>query len=124
MTVPDLQMDTTSKKMLDSVKIGYWQLVDSVLKPKVQTATKVDLSEQLVTMRAAMTGQHKTGSLMTEIKILRQEAERAYSTPDALVADILFEGTEGATGRLTVESGSALAGGSDRGAKSAVGSGL
>ena len=124
MTVPDLQMDTASKKMLDSVKVGYWQLVDSELKPKVQTAAKVDLSEQLVTMRAAMTGQHKTGNLMTEIKILRQQAERAYSTPDALVADILFEGTESATGRLMVESGSALAGVSDRGAKLAVGSGL
>ena len=124
MTVPDLQMDTASKKMLDSVKVGYWQLVDSELKPKVQTAAKVDLSERLVTMRAAMTGQHKTGDLTTEMKILRQQAQRAYSTPDALVADILFEGTASATGRLTVESGPVQAGSSDRGTKLAVGSGL
>ena len=124
MTVPDLQMDTASKKMLDSVKVGYWQLVDNEVRPKVQAATKIDLSERLVTMRAAMTGQHKTGDLTTEMKILRQQAERAYSTPEALVADILFEGTASATGRLSVESGPVQAGSSDGGAKLAVGSGL
>ena len=124
MTVPDLQMDTASKKMLDSVKVGYWQLVDNEVRPKVQAATKIDLSERLVTMRAAMSGQHKTGELTTEMKILRQQAERAYSTPEALVADILFEGTASATGRLSVESGPVQTGSSDGGAKLAVGSGL
>lgn len=109
-TVSNLEMDTASKKMLDAVKVGYWQLVDSELKPRIQAATRADLSERLVTMRAAMTGQHKTGDLTTDMKILRQQGQRVYSTPDALVADILFEGTASATGPLAVENGPVPAG--------------
>ena len=124
MTVPDLQMDAASKKMLDGVKVGYWQLVDSELKPRIQVATRADLSERLVTMRAAMTGQHKTGDLTTDMKILRQQGQRAYSTPEALVADILFEGTASATGPLTVESGPVQAEPLAHHTKPAAGSGL
>jgi hypothetical protein len=103
--VGNLQMDTESKKILDSVKIGYWQQVDTELKPKVQAAAKIDLSQHLIAMRGAMTGKHKTGDLTTEVTVVRQQAQRAYSTRDSLVAEVLFEGTARATGRFSVHRG-------------------
>ncbi|MGH7231456.1 MAG: hypothetical protein ACREJU_08880, partial [Nitrospiraceae bacterium] len=93
-----------SKTALDSVKVGYWQIVDRGLKERLRKAAMVDLSPYISRMRSAMTGQHKMGSLTMDIALARQRAERAYSTPQGLVADIIFEGTASAAGRMALES--------------------
>jgi len=103
LTIPDLQMLSESKTALDSIKVGYWQLVDKELRDKVRKAATIDLSQRIGTMKTAMTGQHKSGDLTMDVLVARQHPERAYSTPQAVVADILLEGTASMAGRLPVE---------------------
>ena len=103
MTTPDLQMAAESKKMLDDIKVGYWQLIDQQLREKLQVAARVDLSDRIAKMKTAMTGTHKSGDLTTDVHMARQQPQRAYSTPGALVADILFEGTASASAPVAME---------------------
>ncbi|MDQ6733055.1 MAG: DUF4403 family protein [Nitrospirota bacterium] len=105
MTIPDLQMAAESKTMLDGVKVGYWQLIDQQLRDKLQTAARVDLSDRIAKMKTAMTGTHKSGDLTMDVQMARQQPQRAYSTPGALVADILFEGTATVTAPVAMETG-------------------
>ncbi len=105
LAIPDLQMSSESKTALDSIKVGYWQIVDRALKEKIRRAAMVDLAPQIGKMRSVMTGQHKIGDMTMDIKVERQQTERAYSTPQALVVDIILEGTASATGPLALETG-------------------
>jgi hypothetical protein len=107
MTLHDLQMASESKKMLDDIKVGYWQLIDQHLREKLQTAARVDLSDRIAKMKTAMTGTHKSGDLTMDVQMARQQPQRAYSTPGALVADILFEGTASASAPVAMEAGPA-----------------
>jgi hypothetical protein len=54
-------------------------------------------------MKSALSGQHKSGALNMDILMARQEAARAYSTRDAVVADILLQGTASATEGLPID---------------------
>lgn len=107
MTLPDLQMAPESKKMLDDIKVGYWQLIDQQLREKLQTAARVDLTDRIARMKTAMTGTHKSGDMTMDVRMARQQPQRAYSTPGALVADILFEGTASASAPVAMENGPA-----------------
>jgi hypothetical protein len=101
--IPDLQMANETKLALDEVKTGYWQMVDQQLRDRLRQAATVDLSQRLSNMKSALTGQHKSGGLDMDLLLARQEASQVLSTKDALVADILLEGTASATGRLPVK---------------------
>jgi len=103
MTIPDLQMAAESKTMLDGVKVGYWQLIDEQLRDKLQAAARVDMSDRIGNMKTAMTGTHQSGDLTMDVQIARQQPQRAYSTPAALVADVLFEGTATVTAPVAME---------------------
>ena len=83
-----------------AIKVGYWQLVDQELRERVRQAATIDLSQRIGNMKTAMSGQHQSGALATDLLIGRQEAGQVYSTHDALVADILLQGTASAAGRL------------------------
>ncbi len=103
LTMPDLQMASESKTMLDDIKVGYWQIVDQQLRDKLQTATRVDLSDRIARMKSAITGTHPSGDVTREMTIAHQQPQRAYSIPGALVADILLEGTATVTAPVTME---------------------
>ncbi|MEO8339775.1 MAG: DUF4403 family protein [Nitrospirota bacterium] len=103
LTFPDLQMASESKIMLDMIKVGYWQQVDQSLRNKVQEAARVDLSERIAKMQSAITGTHTSGEVTTVMTMAQQQPQRAYSTPGALVADILFEGTASVTMPVAME---------------------
>ena len=90
LTFPDLQMASESKTMLDNIKVGYWQQVDLSLRDKLQRAARVDLSDRIAKMQSAITGTHTSGEVITAMTMVHQQPQRAYSTPGALVADILF----------------------------------
>lgn len=102
LTIPDLQMASESKTMLDNIKVGYWQLVDQSLRPALQRAARVDLTDRIAKMKAAITGRHTSGDVTTEMTMMQQHPQRAYSTPGALVADILLEGTASVTAPVTM----------------------
>jgi hypothetical protein len=103
LTIPDLKLANESKIALDEIKTGYWQLVDQELKPRLQHATTLDLGQRIGNMKSALSGQHKSGALNMDILMARQEAARAYSTRDAVVADILLQGTASATEGLPID---------------------
>jgi hypothetical protein len=103
LTMSDLQMASESKTMLDDIKTGYWQTVDQQLRDKLQTATRVDLSDRIEKMISAITGTHPSGDVTREMTIAQQQPQRAYSIPGALVADILLEGTANVTAPLAME---------------------
>lgn len=100
---PDLQMANESKIMLDNIKVGYWQLVDESLRPVLQRAARVDLTDRIAKMKGAITGRHTNGEMITEMTLMQQQPQRAYSTPAAIVADILFEGMASVTAPVALE---------------------
>ena len=61
------------------------------------------MSQRLTGMRAALSGQHKYGGMAVDLLLTKQEAAQVTSTKNALLADILFEGTASANSRLPVK---------------------
>jgi hypothetical protein len=47
-----------------------------------------------------LTGRHKLGDLALNMALARQRSVNAFSTPQALVANVVFEGTANAVGRF------------------------
>lgn len=101
-TMPDLQMADQTKIALDGIKTGYWQIVNSEVKPRLERAATIDLSQRVANMKSALSGHHQLGGLTMDLLLARQEAGQLLSTRDALVADIVLEGTASASSRLPV----------------------
>jgi hypothetical protein len=93
-------MANESKKALDNIKIGYWHGVDDKLKERIQSALQTDMSQQVSRMKSSLTGRHKLGDLALNMALARQRSVNAFSTPQALVANVVFEGTANAVGRF------------------------
>jgi hypothetical protein len=102
-TIPDLQMANESKTALEHIKTGYWKMVDEQLRPRLRQATTIDLSQRIGEMKSALSGSHKSGGLDVDLLLAKQEAGQVLSTKDALVADVLLEGTASAVGRFPVK---------------------
>jgi hypothetical protein len=103
LSVPDLQMANESKTAIDSIRVGYWQVVDRELRNKLRQAATIDLSPQVNQMKQALTGKHTSGDLTMDILVTRQQPDQAQSTPQGLIATILLEGTASAIGHVTLE---------------------
>lgn len=102
-TLPDLQMANETKMALDEVKAGYWRTVDEQLRDRLRQAAQLDVSPRIAGMKSALSGQHQSGGLAMDLLLARQQASHVVSTKDALVADILLEGTASAAARLPVK---------------------
>lgn len=102
-TIPDLQMANETKMALDEMTDGYWQVVDEELGPLLRQTATIDLAQRIGSMKHALSGQHKARGLAMDLLMGRQEARQVSSTKDALVADVLLEGTASATGRVPVK---------------------
>jgi hypothetical protein len=102
-SVPDLQMANESKAAIDSIRIGYWQLVDRELNNKLRQAMTVDISSQVDRLKKTITGTHRSGGTTMDILITRQEPDHVRSTPQGLTATIMLEGTANATGQINLE---------------------
>lgn len=102
-SVPDLQMANESKSAIDSIRIGYWQLVDRELSSKLRQAMVVDISPQVDRLKQTVTGTHRSGGTTMDILITRQQPDHVRSTPQGLTATIMLEGTANATGQITLE---------------------
>ena len=100
-TVPDLQMANESKKALDGIKIGYWHSVDEKLRDRLGSALQRDISQEVSKMKSSLTGRHEIGDLALNMALPHQRSESAFSTPQALVTNVVFEGTASAVGRFT-----------------------
>lgn len=103
LAIPDLQMANESRTAIDSIQVGYWQLVDRELKNKLRQAAVTDFSAQVDRMKQAITGSHSMGNVTMDILVTGQQPDQAYSTTEALVATILFQGTASAKGHLVIE---------------------
>jgi hypothetical protein len=101
-TIPDLQMANETKMALEEIKSGYWQMVNDELLPRLRQASTIDLSQRIGNMKQALSGQHKAGGLTLDLLMAKQEPGQVVSTKDALIADVLLEGTASAAGRLPV----------------------
>lgn len=105
-TIPDLQMANETKMALEEIKSGYWQMINNELLPRVRQASTIDLAQRIGTMKQALSGQHKSGGLAMDLLLAKQEASQVVSTKDALVADVVLEGTASASGRLPIKQAS------------------
>jgi len=101
--IPDLQMANETKTALEHIKTGYWRMVDEQLRPRLRQATTIDLSQRIGSMKSALSGSHKSGGLDMDLLLAKQEAGQVLSTKDALVADVLLEGTASAVGRFPLK---------------------
>jgi len=61
------------------------------------------LARRIGNMKSALSGQHKSGGLAMDLLMGRQEAGQVSSTRDALIADVLLEGTASVTGRVPIK---------------------
>ncbi|HPV83763.1 MAG TPA: DUF4403 family protein [Nitrospira sp.] len=102
-SVPDLQMANESKAAIDSIRIGYWQLVDRELNSKLRQAMTVDISPQVDRLKQTVTGTHRSGGTTMDILITRQQPDHVRSSPQGITATIMLEGTANATGQVTLE---------------------
>lgn len=57
----------------------------------------------MVTVRSALSAQRKSEWLQLNLLVARQEEGQVTSTPDALVTEVILEGTANATGQLSIE---------------------
>ena len=105
-TIPDLQIANETKMALEEIKSGYWQMVNNELQPRLRQASAIDLSQRISSMKQALSGQHKSGPFAMDLLLAKQEARQVVSTKDALVADVLLEGTASAASRLPVKQAS------------------
>jgi hypothetical protein len=105
-TIPDLQIANETKIALEEIKSGYWQMVNDELQPRLRQASTIDLAQRIGTMKQALSGQHKSGALAMDVLLAKQEAGQVVSTKDALVADVLLEGTASASGRVPIKQAS------------------
>ena len=105
-TIPDLQVANETKIALEEIKSGYWQMVNDELQPRLRQASTIDLAQRIGTMKQALSGQHKSGALAMDVLLAKQEAGQVMSTKDALVADVLLEGTASASGRVPIKQAS------------------
>jgi hypothetical protein len=103
LSVPDLQMANESRTAIDSIRIGYWQLVDRELRNKLRQAATTDFSAQIDRMKQAITGKHTSGNMTMDILVTGQQPDQAQSTPQGLLATILLQGTASANGHVVVE---------------------
>ena len=77
LTVPDVQMDTETRRMLDAEKAGLWNQVDQTLKEKVRRAARLDLADQIAAIKKAVGGPHKTKEL-TDISAGQIRPQRVF----------------------------------------------
>jgi len=102
-TIPDLQMANETRIALDEVKTGYWQVVDDEVGPRLRHAATIELVRRIGNMKRALSGQHRSGGLAMDLLMGAQEGGEVSSTKDALIADILIEGTASATADILLE---------------------
>ncbi len=102
-TVPDLQMANESKAAIDSIRIGYWQLVDRELNSTLRQAMTVDISPQVDRLKQTVTGTHRSGGTTMDILITRQQPDHVRSSSQGITATIMLEGTANASGQVTLE---------------------
>lgn len=100
--IPDLQMANESKRALDSMQMGSWQLVDRQLRERLRDAATIDIANRVDRMKTALSGQHHAGDLNMDMLMARQQPDQIRTTKDGLVASYFLEGTATATGRVPV----------------------
>jgi hypothetical protein len=105
-TIPDLQIANETKIALEEIKSGYWQMVNNELEPRLREASSLDLSQRIASMKQALNGQHQSGGFAMDLLLAKQQASQVVSTKDALIADVLLEGTASASGRLPIKQAS------------------
>ena len=103
LSIPDLQMANESRTAIDSIRLGYWQTVDRGLKNRLRQAVSTDFSAQINRLKQVMTGKHTSGNTTMDVLITGQQPDQAYSTPQALVATVLMQGTASAASKVAVE---------------------
>jgi hypothetical protein len=100
--IPDLQMANESKRALDSMQMGSWQMVDRQLRDRLRDAAVIDISNRVERMKTALSGQHHAGDLNMDMLMARQQPDQVRTTKDGLIASYFLEGTATATGRVPV----------------------
>ena len=103
-TIPDLQMSLESRKTLDAMGRQLWETIDSKLTSVVRHAARFDLSELLGKIKTGLTGQHRRPDVVLDMAVSNLQGKRAYSTAQAIVAELAAEGTVLATGSLNIQS--------------------
>jgi hypothetical protein len=100
--IPDLQMANESKRALDSMQMGSWQMVDRQLRDRLRDAALIDISNRVERMKTALSGQHHAGDLNMDMLMARQQPDQVRTTKDGLIASYFLEGTATASGRVPV----------------------
>ena len=102
-SVPDLQMDTETRRLLDAEKAGLWNRVDHVLKDKVRQAAQIDVGDQVTAVKNAVAGPHKAKDFTLDISVSQIRPQRVYTTGEGVVMDLLLEGTAKDSGRMNAQ---------------------
>jgi Domain of unknown function (DUF4403) len=102
LTIPDLQMDLETRKVLEERKSGLSKKLDGALREKLIRAARIDLSDDVTATKRALSGPHKGDAFLLDLELTQGKPERVYATPQGLVTFINFEGRARMEGNLPV----------------------
>jgi len=103
--VPDLELDTGTRKILDAEKAGLWKRVDMALTDKVRRAARIDLAHEIATVRNAIAKPHQKEDLILHISVGQVRPQQVYSTAQGLITDVAIDGAAQAEGHVKIETG-------------------
>jgi hypothetical protein len=103
LTAADLQMALETRKMLDSIEPGLWNTVDKKLTPLVRQALRIGLNDVLAQIKTGLNGRHRKADLTVEMTVSQLEPTRTYSIQQAVVVELLGDGTAALNGRVKAQ---------------------
>jgi hypothetical protein len=101
-TIPDLQMDLDTRKLLEEEEQGLSAKLDGGLRERLIRAARFDVSEDIARTKRALSGPHKGEASLLDLELAQGRPERVYATPQGLLTFISFEGRAAIEGTVPV----------------------
>lgn len=94
--VPDLQLSLESKRAIDHIKVGVAEVIFGDLSSRIQPLLRCDLASSIQRLESAISGSHTTANVTLVLNVhasLAPGDEPLYSRPEAMVANVLLQGS-------------------------------
>jgi hypothetical protein len=102
LTIPDLQMDSETKRMLDHIDAGLGARADQRMTPRIRDAAYINLTDRIAYVQNAVSYPYRNRDMTVTFQPVRLAPENVYSTPQGLVTDVTMETTANAEGRFYI----------------------
>lgn len=101
-TLPDLQMDLETRRLLEEEESGLSRKIDVALRDKLIRAARIDVTDDITRAKRVLSGPHKGEAFVLDLELSQGKPERVYATPQGLLTFITFDGRARMEGSLPV----------------------